>query len=1188
MRGEFDLRYFFGNVFFLVILLNGLFITGQAQDLFINEVQSSNVSTLYDHTGDTPDWIEFFNGGSSPTNLENYGLSDVDSLPFKWVFPSVILAPDSHLLVYASGLDLKEPNLHWETIVDIGDEWRYRVPQVEPSNLWKNNDFNDSDWSIGKSGFGYGDGDDSTVLESTMSVFVRKYFTITDKKNIRKAYLHIDFDDAFVAYINGIEVARSNIGLPGVIPPFNAPADNYNHEAAIYSGGFPDEFFINGVSDHLVDGENTLAIQVHNHSLTSSDLSAIPIFTIGHEVPPSHQISTSPYINFVPVGLHANFKISSSGESLKLSDPSGYKIDSLFTNNIPANISLGRKPDGSNEWKYFEMPTPALPNVSEGFSSTPTSIVQFSVEAGFYQTGISLELSTLNPFDSIFYTLDGSKPTKEGFLYSKEISIDKAAIVRARVIINGHLPGEITSNSYLINASHDLPVVFVSTDPSNLWDYEEGIYVKGLNAEYDFPYKGANFWQDWERPANVTMYEADGTLAFQIEAGIKIFGAYSRGQDQKSLSIHCRKSYGTQSINYKIFEDRDIEEFKTIILRNSGNDFNNTMLRDAFAGEVVSSLGLDQQAYRPAVVYLNGEYWGIHNIREKINEEFLAAHHQIREEDIDILEGDGQVVRGNAEHYLSLLDYLNSHSLSTSENYEYVKTQIDIENFIKYQIAQIFIDNRDWPGNNIKYWREQKPYSKWKWILFDLDFAFNTWSSDNQFFNTLDYALEPNGPGWPNPPWGTFFLRKLMENESFKFDFINCFADNLNTIFEPTVLEGQLDLMRGGIKNEIQNHLDRWDGSYDYWQERIGAIESFARDRRGYVRSHIKSKFGLKGMYDLDIDVEGEGYIKINTIELKEFPWTGSYYIDVPVKLCATPSSGFKFVEWQGIDTTEKENLSVNASIDTEITAVFEPVDVQEVDIVINEINYNAGEESNSGDWVELLNANNYAVNVSGWKLKDDNENHEYIIPEGSIIDSHGFLVICYNSDDFLTIYPTSNIINKELEFGFSNEGECIKLFSLDDTLMDEVCYENNAPWPTEPNGEGASLSLVNALSNNAHPANWKASIGSGTPGIKNDIITDLEDHLPITKSLLIIVFPNPVERACSVQINSSEDDIISVSLFDISGKKRSVLKYYNLVKGQNLIGLDLEEFSPNISSGVYIMSFKSNAIQEHLRIIIK
>ena len=288
------MKYFFRKTVLIFYFLIESLSSGYTQNIFINEVQSSNVSTIYDHTGNTPDWIEIYNGGSSSINLENYGLSDVDSLPMKWTFPPTILTPNSQLLVYASGLDLKEPTLYWETVVDIGDEWRYLIPASEPASSWKNTSFDDTNWLTGKSGFGYGDDDDSTIIEASMSVFIRKSITIIDKNDILQAYLHIDFDDSFVAYLNGTEIARSNIGAKGIPPAFDQAANNYNHEAAMYQGGFPNKYMIDSVTNYLIEGENILAIQVHNFNLSSSDLTAIPFFTLGKVTNPGYPTDISP------------------------------------------------------------------------------------------------------------------------------------------------------------------------------------------------------------------------------------------------------------------------------------------------------------------------------------------------------------------------------------------------------------------------------------------------------------------------------------------------------------------------------------------------------------------------------------------------------------------------------------------------------------------------------------------------------------------------------------------------------------------------------------------------------------------------------------------------------------------------------------------------------------------------------
>jgi len=169
----------------------------------------------------------------------------------------------------------------WVTVIERGDEWRYLIPSVEPPAHWNTVGFNDGQWSTGPSGFGYGDGDDATVIPPAISVFIRKVFTIADVDGVSVAFLHIDYDDAFVAYLNGVEVARDNIGQPGDDTPYNQPADNAGHEASIYGGGVAEQFEIASIGSILREGNNVLAIQVHNASPGSSDMTAIPSLVLG-------------------------------------------------------------------------------------------------------------------------------------------------------------------------------------------------------------------------------------------------------------------------------------------------------------------------------------------------------------------------------------------------------------------------------------------------------------------------------------------------------------------------------------------------------------------------------------------------------------------------------------------------------------------------------------------------------------------------------------------------------------------------------------------------------------------------------------------------------------------------------------------------------------------------------------------
>jgi hypothetical protein len=186
---------------------------------------SSNSATIQDKDGDYSDWIELFNPGTSPIDMTGYGLSDRESNPFKWVFPPCILNPGEYKLVFASGKDRTDVPTLWETVINQGDDWRYFVGVSEPPKDWKSLEFDDTVWSSGPSGFGFGDNDDATIIPQTISLFIRTLFDVDDSVNIAHALLHIDCDDGFVAYINGTEIARYNIGGEiGVPPAYDTPA----------------------------------------------------------------------------------------------------------------------------------------------------------------------------------------------------------------------------------------------------------------------------------------------------------------------------------------------------------------------------------------------------------------------------------------------------------------------------------------------------------------------------------------------------------------------------------------------------------------------------------------------------------------------------------------------------------------------------------------------------------------------------------------------------------------------------------------------------------------------------------------------------------------------------------------------------------------------------------------------------
>jgi len=361
--------------YFLLLFISFLSLISYSQTFRINEIMSSNISSIKDSDGESSDWIEFYNSGTSSINLKGYGLSDKIDEPFKWTFPELTIAPGKYLLVFASGKDRQDPPLFWNTIISKGDTWKYLVPTTEPAINWRNSSFSDAPWKSGVSGFGFGDEDDATIVQVPNSILLRKKFTITNIATVRQLILHMDYDDGFVAYLNGVEVARSQI--EGLTPRFDVIANG--HEAAMYQGFAPEKFEISDPGTVLKNGENILAIQVHNAGTTSSDLTAIPFLSVGTTEKPTNQRIVAELV-FPGSELHSNFKIDADGESIYLTDLSSKLVDSVHVDNIPFNGSYGRSVKNPGEWVIFTESTPFAENLGTEFSEESAGKPIFSIE----------------------------------------------------------------------------------------------------------------------------------------------------------------------------------------------------------------------------------------------------------------------------------------------------------------------------------------------------------------------------------------------------------------------------------------------------------------------------------------------------------------------------------------------------------------------------------------------------------------------------------------------------------------------------------------------------------------------------------------------------------------------------------------------------------------------------------------
>ena len=911
--------------YYLFLLINAIALS---QSLQINEVVSSNSSIFYDEDGDTPDWIEIYNPKNSAINLKDYGLSDDLSEKFKWKFPDILIHSNDYLLILASDKDRNNIVHTWDGEITIGDKWNYWPGTSEPPSDWNTVNFNSSNWNEGASGFGYGDNDDNTILNQIISIYIRKTFIVENIDEIEKILFHLDYDDGYVAYINGTEFSRRNLGPKNSATTFNQAATGL-HEAEIYQGGFPEEIIIDQNQLSLQNGENIIAIEVHNFSNTSSDLSCTPFLTIGYTSTYENTREPDSRINLPATYLHTNFKLKSSGENLVFSNANGAVIDSVFTGVIPVDRSKGRALQGS-EWKYFDITTPGKLNSSAGYNGFLFAPV-FSTKTGFYNNAQKITLTHFNPWAKIHYTLDGSEPSENSSVYEEAFIVNTNTPVRARSIQAEWMSSDIETETFLFGTTPDIPVITLNADPKDLFDSSLGIYSKGPSAAEAFPYFGANFWQDVEKAVQFEIIDTNGQN-YKANAGIKIFGGWSRGNPQKSFSLFARKQYGTSEFEYPIFPKSSIESYESFILRNSGNDWDQTMIRDGYVNSIIESIGVDYQQYRPAIGYINGEYWGIYNMREKISEHFISSHHNVPTDKINLLAYNGgfednlETIHGSKNNFLEFIQYISTNNISDPKVYDTVKNWIDVDEYIKYQIIQIFIDNRDWPGNNVKLWRDDREGGKWRWILYDADygFAFPKWMSEHRKFNTLDFALETNGPGWPNPPWSTFLFRKLIENSSFKNLFINIYSDYLNTIFLPKNLNDKLESTKEGISKYINLHHERWSQDYIDWNSEIDRMKVFGDSRSYYAKRHIRSTFNLSRHEEISVSITpiGSGKVTLNSLTIDNH-WEGDYFPGVPISLSAVPRSGYKFKEWKGIPDS-LASMKVDVESFSSLEAVFE------------------------------------------------------------------------------------------------------------------------------------------------------------------------------------------------------------------------------------------------------------------------
>ncbi|MEQ9425859.1 MAG: CotH kinase family protein [Cyclobacteriaceae bacterium] len=682
--------------------------------------------------------------------------------------------------------------------------------------------------------------------------------------------------------------------------------------------------------------------------------------------------------------LHTSFKIKSSGETITLTDPNGISVDQISSIYIPTDLSYGRFPDGAGSWSFFKELTPSAANNTQPYSEILLP-VNFSRAEGFYKSSFFLEMSHPDPDAIILYTLDGSEPElvtldsdfihRKSYIYKEPIAIDsrigepnvfstipttkitfpwllpwqapsrevyKANIVRAKAFKANAISSDTNTSTYFVDQNADslystMPIISIAADYLDFFDSTTGIYVPGNNIR---TIHNQNFMKGWKRSAHLEFFDINRSSGFKGTYEIRIQGSTSPPSPQKGLHVIAQSQLGSSSIDYPIFNTTvglatKIKKFKRFIIRGWGSAIGNELyplFADAYNQTLVEKNGLEIQAYRPCIVFINGEYWGIHELREaNKNSWYYESHFNIDRNDpgFDLLAGGSPITadEGNVDHWNSFMDFVNSNDLSDNLNFETVESNIDVQNLIEYIVHCTFLGKRDWPVQNEAKWRPRTIDGRWRWTQFDMDHGLSPWGGN---YDMIQGVMVES-------PHDLFV--KLMANQRFKHNFLNTYADWMNSVFITEREIGHFNKIKHELEPYIEEHINRWPLGMA-WNSNIDKALVIINNRLEQRRNDLTDFFNLTTIEATLNSDTVQGYIRINTTDIKEstpgivanpYPWTGIYFLSIPVSLKAVAKPGYKFSHWSGaskstiseIRLTPTANFTIQANFSIEENALL-------------------------------------------------------------------------------------------------------------------------------------------------------------------------------------------------------------------------------------------------------------------------
>lgn len=896
-----------------LLFCSALASVASAQDVRINELMAANATIYPDNHDfdDYSDWIELENLTSSAIDLTDYFLTDDPTIPLRWRFPTGTSIPaNGFLVIRADGFDagpgethrrdaapwayFTTINLHTNfklsasgesvvlnkldvpstsvTYLESDAVWKYFDQGSLPAADWFAVDYADDAWQSGPAEIGYGDGDEATEVsygsnsnDKYITTYFRTSFNVTDPTTVTSLDCIAKIDDGAVIYLNGNEVARLRMDDGTVL--FGDRANSLGPE-----GEFED---VSLLVSSLVAGNNVLAVEVHQRSASSSDISLVM------------EISG----------------VESTG-SVEL-------VDSVDFDLQIDDVSYGRDPS-TGDWVYFGEPTPNAGNSTfQTLDRYASSDTEASHAGGFYPSALNVVLSSQNPATTIRYTLDGSIPSASSAEYTTPVAITESSVLRARTFEDGKLPGALATYTYIIDeASQTLPTVSLTVEPDTFFDSEIGIY--------DNVFKGREAFTTLE------YIPTDGSEGFKVGAGVKIGGENIWRFAQKPLNIALRGKYGDDLINYQFFPDENIGTYDSIGFRNGGDNWEKAMLRDPLSPSIAKGqLDNDVSWYRPVALYLNGTYWGIHNARLRMGDSYFFNRYGIQSGNYDLLvkahgppSGSTQLMAsdGDTVTYTAFEDFIVDNDMSVTANYEAAVAQMNLDSLMDYCASADFVYESSWQHNQ-EFWRERADGAKWRWNINDIDRGFNSSNINSSLIDNLQGS---------HPIFGA-----LCDNTDFTNRFVQRYAAHLNSTFHPDRIADIVDTLAAEVEAEIARHIARWEpeGGFTAAERlaELAEIKQFAIDRGPIVYADMAGHMNIANQTsDLDITISPAvgGRVFVNDVPiLPEYTTTVKLFDDIAFDLTAEAAPGYVFTGWSS--GSSDETISQTLTGDASITANF-------------------------------------------------------------------------------------------------------------------------------------------------------------------------------------------------------------------------------------------------------------------------